>query len=71
MLSNQRRAVYLSADSPVLGWCGMGSNPPGEIYFHFEYFATPRSEQLSKVHANEIKHDHSHEVIVVLDPRYD
>ena len=30
-----------------------------------------RSEQVSGSHANEIKHDHSPVVIVVLDPRYD
>ena len=31
----------------------------------------PRSEQVSGAHANEVKHDHSPVVIVVLDPRYD
>ena len=31
----------------------------------------PRSEQVNGAVANEIKHDHSPEVIVVLDPRYD
>ena len=29
------------------------------------------SEQLSGAHANEIKHDYSPVVIVVLDPKYD
>ena len=51
----------------------MGSNPAGDIYFHFEFFARapPRSEQVNGAVANEIKHVHSPEVIVVLDPRYD
>ena len=31
----------------------------------------PRSEQVSGAHVNEIKHDDSPVVIVVLDPRYD
>ena len=31
----------------------------------------PRSEQVNGAVANEIKHVHSPEVIVVLDPRYD
>ena len=44
----------------------------GDICFHFEFFALPsRSEQLSRASANEIKHDHSPVVIVLLDPRYD
>ena len=35
-------------------------------------FSLPlRSEQVSGAHVNEIKHDHSPEVIVVLDSRYD
>ena len=37
------------------------------LYFSIAAF----TEQLSGSHANEIKHDHSHVVIVVLDPRYD
>ena len=49
----------------------MGSNTAGIIYFHFDFFAPPpRSEQVSGAHVNEIKHDHSPVVIVVLDPRY-
>ena len=49
----------------------MGLNPAGDIYFHFEFFAPSRSEQVNSAIANEIKHVHSPEVIVVLDPRYD
>ena len=49
----------------------MGSNPAGDIYFHFEFFAPSPSEQVNGAVANEIKHVHSPEVIVVLDPRYD
>ena len=50
-------------------WKVSGSNPAGDIYFEFSIPA--RSEQLSGSHANEIKHDHSPVVILVLDLRYD
>ena len=50
---------------------GVGSNPAGDVYFHFEFLLPSRSEQLSGSNVNEIKHDHSYELIVVLDPRYD
>ena len=51
---------------------GVCSNPAGDILiFHFELFLQSRYEQLSEAYANEIKHDHSFVVIVVLDPRYD
>ena len=43
----------------------MGSNPAGDINFHFEFFAPSRSEQVNGAVANEIKHVHSPEVIVV------
>ena len=43
----------------------MGSNPAGDIFFPLH---PPRSEQVSGAHVNEIKHDHSPVVIVVLDP---
>ena len=56
---------------PVAAWRGAGSNPAGDIYFHFEFSIPACSEQLSGSHANEIKHDHSPVVVVVLDPRYD
>ena len=49
----------------------MGSNPAGDIYFHFEFFDHPRSKQQSGAHANEIKHDRSPVVILTLDPRND
>ena len=39
--------------------------------FILNFLLPPRSEQVSEAHANEIEHDHSPEVIVVLDPRYD
>ena len=50
---------------------GESSNPAVDIYFHFEFSLPSRSEQLSAANANEIKHDHSSVVIVVLDLRYD
>ena len=46
----------------------MGSNPAGDIYFHFEFSFPLCSEQVNGAVANEIKHVHSPEVIVVLDP---
>ena len=64
------RAVY-SADFPVVDWIGVGSNPAGDIYFTLNFSLPPRSEQVNGAVANEIKHIHSPEVIVVLDPRYD
>ena len=49
----------------------MGSNPAVDIYFfHFEFLLPPHSEQVNGAIANEIKHDHSPEVIVIVDPRY-
>ena len=54
-----------------MDWRGVGSNPAGNIYVHFEFSLPPRSEQVSGTHVNEIKHDHSPVVIVVLDSRYD
>ena len=42
---------------------------PLETYFHFEFSLPPRSEQVSGAHVNEMKHDHSPVVsLVVLDP---
>ena len=46
MFYQRGRAVY-SADLSVVEWRGGGSNPAEDIYFHFEFFAPPRSEQLS------------------------
>ena len=65
LISNQRGRAVSSADFPVLEWHGMGSYPTGNIYFFI--FSLPTSG----THVNEIKHDHSPEVIVVLEPRYD
>ena len=48
-----------------------GSKPGGDTYFHFEHFACFPSLQVGGVLANEIKHDNSPVVIVVLGPRYD
>ena len=54
-----------------LSWRGVGSNPAWDIYIFILNCSIPAcSEQLSGSHANEIKHDHSPVVIVVLDPRY-
>ena len=45
---------------------------PLETYiFILNFSLPPRSEQINRAVANEIKHVHSPEVIVVLDPRYD
>ena len=45
---------------------------PLETYiFILNFSHPPRSEQVNGAVANEIKHVHSPEVIVVLDPRYD
>ena len=45
---------------------------PLETYiFILNFSLRPRSEQVNGAVANEIKHVHSPEVIVVLDPRYD
>ena len=43
----------------------MGSNPAGNIYFHFEFFAL---FPFLTAERNEIKLDHSPVVIIVLDP---
>ena len=45
-----------------------GSIPGGDIYFHFELFASFPSFQVGGALANEIKHDNSPVVKVVLDP---
>ena len=41
------------------------------IFFILNFSLPPRSEQVNGAVANEIKHVHSPEVIVVLDHRYD
>ena len=38
-LSSRRRAREVeAADSPVMAWSGMGSNPAGDLYFYFDFF---------------------------------
>ena len=49
----------------------MSSDPAGDIYFHFEFLAPCPLRTTQRNHANEIKHNHSLVVIVVLDPKYD
>ena len=55
-----------------LSWTGVvWVRIPLETYiFIFNFSLPPRSEQVNGAVANEIKHVHSTEVIVVLDPRY-
>ena len=45
--------------------------PLDPCIFILKIFASSCSEQLTGANPNEIKHDHSPVVIVVLDPRYD
>ena len=56
-----------------LSWTGrVWVRIPLETYiFILNFSLPPRSEQVKGAVANEIKHVHSPEVIVVLDPRYD
>ena len=35
--SMRRGQVVQSADLPVVAWRGVGSNPVGDIYLHFEF----------------------------------
>ena len=71
LISNQRgRAVKGAVTS--LSWTGVvWVRIPLETYiFILNFSLPPRSEQVSGAHVNEIKHDHSPVVIVVLDSRY-
>ena len=56
-----------------LSWTGdVWVRIPLETHIFILIFSLPpRSEQVNGAVANEIKHVHSPEVIVVLDPRYD
>ena len=56
-----------------LSWTGrVWVRIPLETYiFILNFSLPPHSEQVNGTVANEIKHVHSPEVIVVLDPRYD
>ena len=48
-----------------------GSISGGDIYFNLELFSCFPSLQVGEALTNEIKHDHSPVVIVVLDPIHD
>ena len=65
-----KRSRY-PARNPARNQKVAGSILGGDVYFHFEFFACFPSLQVSRALANEIKHDHSPVVIVVLDPRHD
>ena len=56
-----------------LSWTGVvWVRIPLETYIFILHFSLPpRSEQFNGAVENEIKHVHSPEVVVVLDPRYD
>ena len=72
LISYQRgRAVEGAAT--FLSWTGgVWVRIPLETYiFILNFSLPPRSEQVNGAVANEIKHVHSPDVIVVLDPRYD
>ena len=57
--------TFLSWTGVVWVWI-----PPETYIFILNFSFPPRSEQVNGAVANEIKHVHSPEVIVVLDPRY-
>ena len=64
------RSKALQLTCPWTG--GVRVRIPLETYiFILNFSLPPRSEQVNGAVANEIKHVHSPEVIVVLDPRYD
>ena len=66
MAERSKALTFLSWTSVV--WVRI----PLETYiFILNFSLPPRSEQVNRAVANEIKHVHSPEVIVVLDPRYD
>ena len=67
-MAERSKALQLSCR----GLAGCGFRIPLETYiFILKFSLPPRSEQANGAVANEIKHVHSPEVIVVLDPRYD
>ena len=50
----------------------MGLNPTGDKYFQFEFYAPTLFQTAQRIHANEIKQNHSPVVLVVLiDPSND
>ena len=58
-----KRSRYLARMQRVAG-----SIPGGDIYFHFGFFTSFPSLQVGGALVNEIKHDNSPVVKVVLDP---
>ena len=67
-MAERSKALQLSRR----GLAGCGVRIPLKTYiFILNFSLPPRSEQVNGAVANEIKHVHSPEVIVVLDPRYD
>ena len=49
---------------------GVGSNPAGDIYFHFEFLIPSRFSQLGEVHPTKIKHDSNPEKYVHREKDY-
>ena len=70
LISNQRGRAVLGAVSLVVARSGWVRIPLETQIFILNFSIPSCSEQLRGSHANEIKHDHSPVVIVVLDPRY-
>ena len=66
-MAERSKALQLSCR----GLAGCGFESRWRHIFILNLFVPPRSEQVNGAVANEIKHVHSPEVIVVLDPRYD
>ena len=48
-----------------------GLIPDGDIFFILNFLHASSSSHLEGTRENEIKHDHSPVVYVVIDPRYD
>ena len=68
LVAERSKALQLSCRGLAGAWVRI----PLETYiFILNFSLPPRSEQVNRAVANEIKHVHSPEVIVVLDPRYD
>ena len=77
-MAERSKALQLSCRG--LAGCGFESRWTGGVWvripletyiFILNFSLPPRSKQVNGAVANEIKHVHSPEVIVVLDPRYD
>ena len=66
-MAERSKALQLSCR----GLAGCGFESRWRHIFILNFSLPPRSEQVNGAVANEIKHVHSPEVIVVLDPRYD